>query len=310
MSKSKRTNVQKEHHAVEGMLSAYLDGMLSSKEQAQVEHHLQRCPHCAQNLASLRHTVSLLQAMPAVPVPRAFTIRVPAEAQRMRPAWGLGLLRAATALAAVMLIVVLAGDLWLGGLQLGGAQPVLTVEQPLALRQEVQVTRVVEAEVAVEEAEGEAATVVAMAPKEMGTPAPQPRASEAAITESAVATEPLGIGGEAGGGSPPSPETEEPLAAVAAPTETLSDLEEPMPDKPAPPAEAEVAGEPGTEEAAAALAQAPEGDVERTTDLRTESLREEPPIDWLTVVEIGLAVLVVLMGSATLLVSLMRRRWR
>jgi anti-sigma factor RsiW len=356
MSKSKQASVQREHQAIERMLSAYLDGMLSSKEQAKVEHHLRLCPTCAHNLSTLRQTVNLLRAMPSVPVPRAFTIRAPVETRRARPAWGLRLLQGATAVAALMLVVVLVGDIWLGGLQLGRPQPALVSEQPLAVVQEVEVTRIVEKEsVVTEEMEAEGGTVVAMAPPPLATPTPvaqpaaevekvqveaapteavsppsaspaevaaeataspvvmpQTRTSEVAAAESVAPTESaaVGAGEEPVEGLAPTPVSEEARVALEAPTETASDAGEGMPVPSPLPGEEQEPIEPVEAQPTTAVAQVPEAGPEQVPAGEAEVLQEEPPIDWLTVLEIGLAVLVVFVGSATLLVSLVRRRSR
>jgi len=99
-----------EHERVEELLSAYIDGELSIEEATLVEKHLRECSACTQDLESLRQTVNLVRQLPAVSPPRSFTIShlvVP-----KRPwAWGYVYLRGATALAALLLIVLLAGDL-------------------------------------------------------------------------------------------------------------------------------------------------------------------------------------------------------
>ncbi len=108
-----------EHQHIENLLSAYLDGELSSHERARVEKHLARCAVCAQNLHTLRQTVALLGQLPPVAVPRSFAVR-PAQVVerpgvfqvRRRYAY----LRAATILATILFAVVVAGDVLLTGL--------------------------------------------------------------------------------------------------------------------------------------------------------------------------------------------------
>jgi len=108
-----------EHQRVAEMLSAYLDGELSPKEQARVEKHLAQCADCVQNLYTLRQTVALLGQLPPVAVPRSFAIRPTPVAPRpglfqMRRTYVY--LRAATAVATILLAVVLAGDAFFTGL--------------------------------------------------------------------------------------------------------------------------------------------------------------------------------------------------
>jgi hypothetical protein len=101
------------HRWVEKSLSAYLDDELSSADKARVEKHLQQCEACAENLATLRQTVSFLKGLPAVQAPRSFAVRrAEVEVKRAAPpAWGYGLLKGATALAALLLMLLIGGDL-------------------------------------------------------------------------------------------------------------------------------------------------------------------------------------------------------
>lgn len=99
-----------EHKRVEELLSAYIDGELPIEEATLVEKHLRDCSACTQNLETLRQTVSLMQQLPAVSPPRSFAISHLVVPER-RWAWGYVYLRGATALAALLLSVLLAGDL-------------------------------------------------------------------------------------------------------------------------------------------------------------------------------------------------------
>ncbi|HID62344.1 MAG TPA: hypothetical protein EYP49_06340 [Anaerolineae bacterium] len=102
-----------EHRRIKEMLSVYMDGELPSRDRARVEEHLAECADCTWDLETLRQTVDLVGQLPKVPAPRAFTIR---EAPRPRRAglfqarWAYTYLKGATALAAALLILVLAGD--------------------------------------------------------------------------------------------------------------------------------------------------------------------------------------------------------
>ncbi len=96
---------------VRGLLSEYIDSSLSSEDKSFVEHHLQTCEGCSKELESLRVTVRLLHSVTEVPVPRSFTVTVP-EPKRgsaFGPA-SLRWLRPATAIVAIALVVLLAGD--------------------------------------------------------------------------------------------------------------------------------------------------------------------------------------------------------
>ncbi len=107
-----------EHHRLEEMISAYIDNELSPQEQTEVESHLTTCADCAWHLRTLRQTVAMVKELPTVPVPRSFTIR------EARPGgfWpGLRFprlhlyLKGATALVALLLILMVAGEVvWWG----------------------------------------------------------------------------------------------------------------------------------------------------------------------------------------------------
>ena len=125
-----------EHQRVEALLSAYLDGEVSSQERALVERHLARCPECARNLETLSRTVSLLRELPRVATPRSFVLR-PAQVERRfappRPAFVY--LRAATALSAFLLVVLFVGDFFFMGMRggfLGEARMPVPAARPVA----------------------------------------------------------------------------------------------------------------------------------------------------------------------------------
>lgn len=92
----------------EGMLSAYIDQRLSLKEQREVEHHLEACQRCQEELDSLRATVELLHRVPQVLPSRSFAIAAVKPAPRRTAVWAL---RAATSVAAVCLMLLFASDL-------------------------------------------------------------------------------------------------------------------------------------------------------------------------------------------------------
>lgn len=211
-----------EHKRVADMLSAYIDGELSPKEQATVEKHLARCADCAHNLHTLRQTVVLLRELPPVAVPRSFAIR-PVQAAR-RPSFfqtrrAYVFLRAATALATVLLVVVLAGDVFITGLApyLAPARapavivrevPVekmvietVVVEKEAVVEKEVPVTVEVEKEAAVE-VEKEVVVEKASAYEATPVPAPAEKKDEWALTQKPLPT-PAAVGTEIAPGAAP-----------------------------------------------------------------------------------------------------------
>ena len=101
-----------EHERVGALLSTYLDGRASEAERALVERHLKSCANCERNLATLSATVAAVRTMPHVRAPRSFALpRSMAKQPRSTP-WLYPLLRTATAFAAFLFVLVVAGDLY------------------------------------------------------------------------------------------------------------------------------------------------------------------------------------------------------
>jgi hypothetical protein len=96
---------------VRGVLSEYIDNRLDGEKKTLVERHLQKCEACSKELESLQMTVQLLHRVPEVPVPRSFMVTVskPKRESALGSA-SLRWLRPATAIIAIALVVLLAGD--------------------------------------------------------------------------------------------------------------------------------------------------------------------------------------------------------
>lgn len=93
------------------MFSEYLDNRLDSEKKRIVEKHLSSCEACSKELESLRMTVRLLHRVPEVSVPRSFTIAVPEpKREAVLGSSSLRWLRPATAVASIVLVVLLVGD--------------------------------------------------------------------------------------------------------------------------------------------------------------------------------------------------------
>ncbi len=98
-------------HIQVDLLSAYLDQQATPAERAHIDAHLQQCMQCRAELDSLRRTVLLLQALPRVAVPRAFTLseaQVGIRRPSASPAWLGGLVRGLGAVAAIAVIALVA----------------------------------------------------------------------------------------------------------------------------------------------------------------------------------------------------------
>ena len=215
-----------EHQRVGEMLSAYLDGELSPKEQTRVEKHLAQCADCAQNLHTLRQTVALLGQLSPVAVPRSFAIRPAQVAQRpsfFQTRRTYAYLRTATALATILFAVVLAGDAFLIGLapSLAPARapeaivreaPVekmlVEVEKEMVVEQKMVETVVVEKEVVVE-APVEA-PVLESQPAYATTPSPVPAENTGEVVRAPQPLPTPGVAAQemAATGTPPALEKE------------------------------------------------------------------------------------------------------
>jgi hypothetical protein len=152
-------------------LSAYLDGQLSPKETARLERTLQERADFRAALEDLKATRMILRSQPRLRAPRNFTlsaevIGVQGQAKPARqPAFTFGF---ASALASVMLVLVIAGELLFSGQPLAAA--------PLA--EEVETFQMAaEQAPALELAQPEAPAELRSAPEEM------PAVTEAAVAE-------------------------------------------------------------------------------------------------------------------------------
>lgn len=104
---------------VQGMLSPYIDGQLSASDREGMEGHLEGCQACRRELESLRATVNLLHRVTMASPPRSFAIAKAAPKALPAAVWSFRVLRVATAIAALLLVFVFAGDathLFEGGL--------------------------------------------------------------------------------------------------------------------------------------------------------------------------------------------------
>jgi len=96
-----------ECHRAKHLLSAYVDGEVSTSERQALERHLDRCSSCRQELDSLRATVALLHRVPQATPHRSFAVAEPRPAPARRP---FPVLRTATASMALLLVLFFAAD--------------------------------------------------------------------------------------------------------------------------------------------------------------------------------------------------------
>jgi hypothetical protein len=102
------------------LLSAYLDEEVTTDERQLIETHLPTCEACQQELASLRFTMALVQALPPRPIPRTFYVTEEMVAPQPKAqeagwwGWLRGLAPFGAALAALLVVFVLARPLMVG----------------------------------------------------------------------------------------------------------------------------------------------------------------------------------------------------
>jgi len=102
--------LKRSNHVTE-KVSSYLDGQLSVDERRQVEEHLKNCSECQRELDELKQTVALLRACPPAKLPRSFILTAEmAEPSNVLRLW-VRFAPALTAVAAVLLALVLFVDL-------------------------------------------------------------------------------------------------------------------------------------------------------------------------------------------------------
>lgn len=231
-------------------LSAYLDKELSVKERTRLESRLQVQPELRQALEDLRRTRAILRSQPLLRAPRNFTLTPEMVGQRRPVRSGGGLpvfnfMRFASAFAAVLLVIVLIGDLFSGApvgrpTAMKASEATIAEEPVMApfaaeVAGEAQEFGTAEEEIALEAAEEAAAEPGARAAA--GTPQPEatgpaalaaPRAPEAGDT----LAEGVPPQADEGAGEPPSvlmAPAEEPAQALESQADMANAAEERAP---------------------------------------------------------------------------------
>ena len=285
-----------EHEQVEALLSTYLDERASDAERALVERHLGACVDCTRNLTTLRATVAAVREMPKVHAPRSFALPRSAAQQSQTAPWNYTLLRAATAVAAFLFVLTVAGDLFLhsspAALAPAALAPTYVVMQSEAL-ESAQPATAPAAALAPKSAPPGVSAPLATQPKlETATPGPAAAAKAAPPAPAEPPVEqPLtsgGMGGGVGPGAAPLAPQPTPAASARESAPTPTDAAPVASPSPAP---TSIARAPGPQPSA---------------DQRRDTVAVTPPaVNPLRIVEDMLAALVLILGVTTWIV---RRR--
>ncbi len=194
--------VKSEHAQAQAMLSAYVDGELTARDQQLVEGHLIHCDACVGDLHTLRYTKSLLAKAPMPRLPRSFVIRqvdledrpvaVPRRVFGLRPGLAYAYLRGATAVVAMAFALLVAGD-FITQLAPGYRQPAMAPPEEIPeAGQEVAVEvseAVIETIVVEDVVEKEAEEVAAPAAQASPTASPPARKAEPESVQSLAGPE-------------------------------------------------------------------------------------------------------------------------
>ena len=219
-------------HLRPDILSEYLDGRLDQRHLGLVDRRLADCPVCREELATLQATVSTLQSLPDLPLPRSFTLptapslRYPANLIRKpdpllmkMPGWVYG---GAASLAGLALALLLSAEA--AGLASPASFQASAAPEEDAAAQEAQVGARVESPAPAlgmaEQAQDPAGSQAAKRPPSARQSKPAPAAGAAADTEDSalaanILTEPAG----------PAPEM-----ADQPPTPAAFQEDQPLPD--------------------------------------------------------------------------------
>jgi len=325
-----------EHDWVGESLSAYIDGELTTRERARVEQHLKECQACAEDLRTLRQTVALLKELPVIPAPRSFAVRPRVAKFRPAPApsaWGYGLLKGATAIAALMLALLIGGDLALhtfGGPLVSWAPAALAPEAALAPSYQADLEAAPVEEAPMLGQDKETAELEATPPENAQEVAPTAPAEPPAAYEMAGATvtPPPGVGGAppaeiptaeatpeppSGAGAVEGAETPTPVPAEPAASPTAGEVVEPAVPPPAstPPQEGEErAVAPAPQETPQMLAMTDEAEGQALGQTPSQPRGGAAPLSALRLAELVALGLLLVLVPATALSAWWTRRTR
>ena len=261
MNRKKRARERRQE-----LLSAYVDGQLSPRVQARLIDELERDAELRADLDELRQAVQMVRGLARLPVPRSFTLDA-ATCGRTRPRVHLyPVLRATTAVATLLCVFLLVGELFVVGAPKAVAPAQFAVVQRQALEKEVAVTVEVEGQLpALEAPVAEFALEAEPAAAPVDDVEPEAEPAEAPVAAAELEAEPV----EAPvAESPPEAEPEaEPTGAPVAESPPEAEPE-------AEPVEPPVAGiEPEMELEVAQLTKA--ASEERVGEAQAEPVEEE-----------------------------------
>jgi anti-sigma factor RsiW len=210
-------------------LSAYLDGYLSKKERQRLEERLQQSMELKNGLEELRRTRRVLRSQPKMRAPRNFMLTadmVGAKATSRSTPRFFPVMRLASVLASILLVLVVVGDLLTAPIiqtaQLDGANR--AVEEAAT-----QAPEAGEEEMPAAVPEAQRYSEKALEPEATANAGIMMMAAPTEEAQGAPAEPPSGLTSPSGGGGPSAEGQATDTAAVVAPTETSPPTEELMP---------------------------------------------------------------------------------
>jgi anti-sigma factor RsiW len=200
-------------------LSAYLDGELSPRERARFEKELKGKADLQLALEDLRKTRVVLRSQSLLRAPRNFTLTPQMAGMRKPGVWTANIyrgLRLSSALASLLLVLVVVGEFLAGGLL--ARQPAMAPEPVMQFALEQAPEPTSEYRAIAEEAESE---VVETSQVEMEEAA---KAYDSGVGAAPSGTEPAGLGGEIEAPAPTSMPMAEALLVEATPTASSAEV--------------------------------------------------------------------------------------
>ncbi|NOR84297.1 MAG: hypothetical protein GQ526_12480 [Ardenticatenales bacterium] len=173
------------------LLSAYIDGQLSPRVQARLIDELERDGELRADLDELRQAVQMVRGLARLPVPHSFTLDAATCGRRRSRVHLYPVLRATTAVATLLCVFLLVGELFVVGAPQIGGPAQFAVAQRQALEKEVAVTVEVERQSQVPEAPvAEFAAVAEPAEAPVAGAEPEAEPVEVPVAESPSEAEP------------------------------------------------------------------------------------------------------------------------